>query len=128
MDEEEFAAARQEMLAEIAADAVLLSQQIGKIALDERVMAVMGKVPQHHFVPLELQALAYLNRPLPIGFGKTISQPFIVALMTDLLQICEDDVILEIGTGLAVSRSLHATARQSARSTCKATASRLGRR
>ena len=63
-------------------------------------MEVMGKVARHDFVPRELQAYAYLNRPIPIGYDKTISQPFIVALMTDLLQVGRQDVVLEIGTGL----------------------------
>ena len=60
----------------------------------------MAKVPRHEFVPVEVQAYAYLNRPLPIGFDKTISQPLIVAVMTDLLEPKPDDVVLEIGTGL----------------------------
>jgi protein-L-isoaspartate(D-aspartate) O-methyltransferase len=57
-------------------------------------------VPRHEFVPVELQPFAYANVPLPIGFGKTISQPFIVGLMTDLLAIDAGDTVLEIGTGL----------------------------
>jgi protein-L-isoaspartate(D-aspartate) O-methyltransferase len=60
----------------------------------------MAKVPRHEFVPIELQAYAYANIPLPIGFDKTVSQPFIVALMTDLLEVGADDTVLEIGTGL----------------------------
>ena len=60
----------------------------------------MAKVPRHEFVPLEVQPYAYLNRPLPIGFDKTISQPLMVAVMTDLLELKPDDVVLEIGTGL----------------------------
>ena len=100
MNEEQFAALRQHMVAEIAATTVLVGERIGKYNLDPRVMEVMGKVPRHEFVPLELQPYAYLNRPLPIGFDKTISQPFIVALMTDLLQIRKEDTVLEIGTGL----------------------------
>ena len=56
-------------------------------------------MPRHEFVPLELQSHAYANTPLPIGFGKTISQPFIVAAMTDLLQLAPTDKVLEIGTG-----------------------------
>jgi protein-L-isoaspartate(D-aspartate) O-methyltransferase len=57
-------------------------------------------VPRHEFVPVEVQSYAYLNRPIPIGFDKTISQPLIVAVMTDLLELKPDDVLLEIGTGL----------------------------
>jgi protein-L-isoaspartate(D-aspartate) O-methyltransferase len=54
-------------------------------------------------VPIEVQPYAYLNRPLPIGFDKTISQPLMVAVMTDLLAVRPDDVVLEIGTGRAIS-------------------------
>ena len=106
MNEEQFAALRQHMVAEIAATTVLVGEQIGKYNLDPQVMEVMGKVPRHEFVPLELQPYAYLNRPLPIGFDKTISQPFIVALMTDLLQIRTEDVVLEIGTGLGYQAAI----------------------
>jgi protein-L-isoaspartate(D-aspartate) O-methyltransferase len=60
----------------------------------------MAKVPRHEFVPVEVQQYAYLNRPLPIGFDKTISQPLMVAMMTDLLELKLNDVVLEIGTGL----------------------------
>jgi len=60
---------------------------------------VMGNVPRHEFVPQNLQSRAYDNLPLPIGYGQTISQPYIVALMTDLLELEEPDVVLEVGTG-----------------------------
>jgi protein-L-isoaspartate(D-aspartate) O-methyltransferase len=106
MTNPEFAALRQEMLVEIAAHTFLASEQLGKDALDARVLDAMGKVPRHEFVPLELQPYAYLNRPLPIGFEKTISQPFIVALMTDLLQVHDEDTILEIGTGLGYQAAI----------------------
>jgi protein-L-isoaspartate(D-aspartate) O-methyltransferase len=96
----EFEVLRQRMLAEISAGALQVSSVTGKPAFDERVMTAMAKVPRHEFVPLELQAYAYANVPLPIGFDKTISQPFIVALMTDLLEIEAGDAVLEIGTGL----------------------------
>src|ERR1700682_4594814 len=100
MDEEQFAELRKHMVMEIAAITVMVGEQIGKYNLDSRVMEVMGTVARHEFVPLEIQTYAYLDRPLPIGFDKTISQPFIVALMTDLLQVGGQDVVLEIGTGL----------------------------
>lgn len=100
MNEQEAVALRQHMVLEIAAQTVLAGERIGKYNLDARVMEVMGKVPRHEFVPVEIQPYAYLNRPLPIGFDKTISQPFIVALMTDMLEIRKEDVVLEIGTGL----------------------------
>lgn len=84
----------------IAAHAYYAREQIGKEALDERVMAAMERVPRHEFVPVELTAYAYADQPLPIGCEKTISQPFIVALMTDLLDIQSTDRVLEVGTGL----------------------------
>ena len=94
------------MLAEISAETFHVSDLIGKTALDERVMTAMGKVPRHEFVPIELRPYAYANVPLPIGFDKTISQPFIVALMTDLLDISADDAVLEIGTGLGYQAAI----------------------
>ena len=94
------------MLAVIAALTFEMRGAIGKSALDERVMTAMGKVPRHEFVPIELQPYAYANIPLPIGFEKTISQPFIVALMTDLLDIKTDDSVLEIGTGLGYQAAI----------------------
>src|SRR6185436_5017181 len=100
MNEQEAAVLRQHMVLEIAAQTVLAGERIGKYNLDARVMGVLARVPRHEFVPLEIQPYAYLNRPLPIGFDKTISQPFIVALMTDMLEIRKEDVVLEIGTGL----------------------------
>ncbi len=90
---------RQRLVLEVAGDVAQTSGYIGKDTLDERVMRVLGTVARHQFVPPELQYLAYENRPLPIGHGQTISQPYIVALMTDLLEPGPDDVVLEIGTG-----------------------------
>ena len=106
MSAEDFEVLRQHMLAEISAGTFHVSGLIGKAALDERVMTAMGKVPRHEFVPIELQPYAYANIPLPIGFDKTISQPFIVALMTDLLDISADDTVLEIGTGLGYQTAI----------------------
>jgi len=91
---------RREMIAAIRAMADHVAAQIGKTALDERVLMAMAKVPRHEFVPIEVQQYAYLNRPIPIGFDKTISQPVMVAVMTDLLELKPDDMVLEIGTGL----------------------------
>lgn len=71
----------------------------GRQAIDERVLAALRKVPRHAFVPTNLQECAYLNNPLPIGLGQTISQPYIVALMTDLIAPQASDVVLEVGTG-----------------------------
>ena len=69
-------------------------------------MKAMRKVPRHEFVPLELQPYAYDNIPLPIGFAKTISQPFLVARMTNLLDIKANDSVLEIGTGLGYQAAI----------------------
>ena len=71
----------------------------GRAALSERVARAFAAVPRHAFVPEALRAAAYANRPLPIGEGQTISQPYIVALMTDLLEVRPGDKILEVGTG-----------------------------
>jgi protein-L-isoaspartate(D-aspartate) O-methyltransferase len=106
VDVPDFAALRQRMLAEIAAKTIYASAQLGKAALDRRVMDVLAEVPRHEFVPLELQPYAYADTPLPIGFGKTISQPFIVALMTDLLDLAPTDRVLEIGTGMGYQSAL----------------------
>ena len=99
MQDDQYAILRQQMVQEIAAHALYVGEHTGRPALDQRVLAVMGKVPRHEFVPVELKPYAYANVPLPIGYGKTISQPFIVALMTDLLDLQKDDHVLEIGTG-----------------------------
>ncbi len=106
MNEEQFAELRQHMIMEITSITVMVGERIGKYNLDARVMEVMGRVARHEFVPLEIQPYAYLDRPLPIGYDKTISQPFIVALMTDLLQVGNQDVVLEIGTGLGYQTAI----------------------
>jgi len=106
MRSEDLEILREQMLAVISALTFEMRDAIGKSALDERVMTAMGKVPRHEFVPIELQPYAYANIPLPIGFEKTISQPFIVALMTDLLDIKTDDSVLEIGTGLGYQAAI----------------------
>jgi protein-L-isoaspartate(D-aspartate) O-methyltransferase len=103
---EDFDLLRERMLAEVAAGVLHVSETIGKGAFAEQVMTAMDKVPRHEFVPVELQPYAYANIPLPIGFDKTISQPFIVALMTDLLELTGDDVVLEIGTGLGYQAAI----------------------
>jgi len=106
MSTERFAALRRQMLAEVAAETIYVSPRIGKAALAKPVMEAMGNVPRHEFVPLELQPLAYANTPLPIGCGKTISQPFIVALMTDLLGLETTDAVLEIGAGVGYQAAI----------------------
>ena len=90
---------RAQMLREIGAEVRSTSRWIGKSVLDKRVMDAMNHVPRHEFVPADMIHLAYQNEPLPIGFGQTISQPYIVALMTDMLDPRDTDVVLEIGTG-----------------------------
>jgi len=97
--DERFATQRQQMVREIRQNVADTTRYIGRPALNERVMTAMGTVPRHEFVPAPMQASAYQNRPLPIGHGQTISQPYIVALMTDLVDLDEQDTVLEIGTG-----------------------------
>jgi protein-L-isoaspartate(D-aspartate) O-methyltransferase len=106
MNAEYFEEQRREMVAAVRAIADHLAAELGKTALDERVLGAMAKVPRHEFVPVEVQPYAYLNRPIPIGFDKTISQPLMVAVMTDLLELKPDDVVLEIGTGLGYQAAL----------------------
>ncbi len=98
---DEYSAARRQMVGEIEYMTRLTAQETGRRALDSRVLAVMDKVERHRYVPGAQQRYAYENRPLPIGYGQTISQPYIVALMTDLLRVEPGDVVLEIGTGSA---------------------------
>jgi protein-L-isoaspartate(D-aspartate) O-methyltransferase len=106
MSDDEFSAARQRMLALIAAKTIYSCGQLGKAALGARVMAALAKVPRHEFVPLEMQPYAYADTPLPIGFDKTISQPFIVGVMTDLLDLHPTDTVLEIGTGMGYQTAI----------------------
>lgn len=87
------------MVAAIEADVADTRQWLGKDALDPRVRQAMLTVPREAFVPEEMRRFAHQNRPLPIGHGQTISQPFIVAIMTDLANINEGDRVLEVGTG-----------------------------
>jgi protein-L-isoaspartate(D-aspartate) O-methyltransferase len=100
MSVEFFEEQRREMVAALKVITDRGAAQIGRTALDGRVLGALAKVPRHEFVPVEVQHYAYLNRPLPIGFDKTISQPLMVAVMTDLLELKPEDVVLEIGTGL----------------------------
>lgn len=98
-DDDPFAEARQDMIREIEADVRRTSLQLDTEALDPRVMQALATVPRHALVPGSLQDVAYENRPLPIGHGQTISQPYIVAIMTDLLKMTPADKVLEVGTG-----------------------------
>ena len=87
------------LIAEIAAEAEETAHWTGRDHFAPRVMKAMRKVRRETFVPQDAQARAYVNAPLPIGCGQTISQPFIVALMTDLLDLRPEDRVLEVGTG-----------------------------
>jgi protein-L-isoaspartate(D-aspartate) O-methyltransferase len=90
---------RRRMVEEIATLARETRVETGRVAFSDRVMAAMAKVPRHEFMPESVRRDAYANRPLPIGLGQTISQPYIVALMTDLMEVKSGDRVLEIGTG-----------------------------
>jgi len=92
-------AQRARMMGEIAAMARENGSATGRPSFREAVMTAMGKVPRHRFVPVLQEAFAYENRALPIGEGQTISQPFLVTLMTDLLDPKPGDRVLEVGTG-----------------------------
>ena len=87
------------MLDDIARVVRETQRETGRAALSERVMAALAKVPRHRFVPPEEERRAYLNRPLPIGCGQTISQPFIVGVLSDFVDVQPMDRVLEIGTG-----------------------------
>jgi protein-L-isoaspartate(D-aspartate) O-methyltransferase len=89
--QDSFTAARQRMVAELGHHRQSIT--------NERVLAAMGKVPRHEFVPVHLQSQAYLDRPLPIGHGQPISEPYVVALMTEKIEPQPGDRVLEIGTG-----------------------------
>jgi len=84
----------------------LLEEELGKAELGKQVLTTMLRIPRHLFVPEPLARLAYEDRPLPIGFEKTISQPFMCALMTDLLAPERHDTILEVGTGLGYQTAI----------------------
>jgi protein-L-isoaspartate(D-aspartate) O-methyltransferase len=94
------AALNETMLAEIALGAYLMREALGRDTFDERVLDAMRAASRHEFVPMEMQPYAYLVRPLSIGFDKTISNPLIIAVMTDLLRVEPHHTVLEIGTGL----------------------------
>ena len=104
--EPDFDALRQAMVEVIATYAQMSAEQTQRDRFDQRVMTAISGVPRHAYVPEELQPVAYANIPLPIGHGKTISQPFIVALMTDLLDLDHDDRVLEVGTGLGYQAAI----------------------
>ncbi len=90
---------REKLLAEIAADYRDTARWTGKAEMSAPVRRAFLKVPREAFIPRETDGAAYANRPLPIGFGQTISQPYIVAIMTELLELTPESVVLEVGTG-----------------------------
>jgi protein-L-isoaspartate(D-aspartate) O-methyltransferase len=97
--EEEWSKMRNQMIKEIEQDMYHARSYVGKESLSNEVIAAISRVERHKFVPENLKERAYGNYPLPIGNGQTISQPFIVALMTDLLGVNEKAKVLEVGTG-----------------------------
>ena len=108
MTEKHLTVLRRHMVEVIAIHADLMEDELGKPAINEEVMAAMLRVPRHLFVPAELATLAYHDTPLPIGFDKTISQPFIGAVMLDLLALEPHEVVLEVGTGLGYQAAVMA--------------------
>jgi len=95
----DFTAARERMVDTIQELAKTITMSAGSEGIHSSVLAAMRQVPRHELVPEDVRDAAYENRPLPIGYGQTISQPYIVALMTDLAKPAKDHVVLEIGTG-----------------------------
>ena len=96
---DEYSLQRQQMVAIIEDDVYITEKYINKKSFNKIVMQAMNTVPRHEFVPASMRSMAYENRPLSIGHGQTISQPYIVALMTGLLQPQSGQRVLEIGTG-----------------------------
>lgn len=99
IDKRAYAEARRRLIGQIEAEAQDTRSWTGRARFSDRVMAALARVPRHAFVPPEEVSVAYLNRPLAIGHGQTISQPYIVAVMTDLLDLAATDRVLEIGSG-----------------------------
>ncbi|MFP3938728.1 MAG: protein-L-isoaspartate(D-aspartate) O-methyltransferase [Thermoanaerobaculia bacterium] len=94
-----YAEERARMVEAIRSDVAETAREVGKKRLDPEVLDALRAVPRHEFVPERLRDAAYRNRPLPIGHGQTISQPYMVAIMTDLLEVDGDDRVFELGTG-----------------------------
>jgi protein-L-isoaspartate(D-aspartate) O-methyltransferase len=104
--EEARSAERAEMVGQIELETRATQSFTGRAQLSPRVLAAIARVPRHEFVPEELLGRAYQDGPLPIGYGQTISQPFVVALMTDLAAVTETSRVLEIGTGCGYQTAL----------------------
>jgi protein-L-isoaspartate(D-aspartate) O-methyltransferase len=108
MTEQHLAILRRHMVEIIDLHFDLASEEIGKDALDPALSRALMDVPRHLFVPEQIAAAAYQDTPLPIGFDKTLSQPFIGALMIDLLDLRPEARVLEVGTGLGYQASVMA--------------------
>lgn len=98
-DDDPYADARHALVEVIRRDVQATRDLLRQPALDARVLQALGAVPRHEFVPPEQRSRAYHNRPLPIGYGQTISQPYVVAVMTELLKLNPGERALEVGTG-----------------------------
>ena len=109
MADTEFEALREEMVEQVVLYASLIAEETGHSAISSKILNVMRSMPRHEFVPTNIRDMAYVDSPLPIGYGKSISQPFIVALMCDLLQVQPGDRVLEVGTGLGYQAAILAT-------------------
>ena len=112
-DDDERSDERAEMVERIILHGQVAAAEQRGIPLSRRVVEVMGKVPRHLFVRPDVTEMAYVDSPLPIGHGKTISQPFIVALMAELLDLQPEDRVLEVGTGLGYHAAVLASLAQS---------------
>ena len=106
LTEAHLAILRRHMVEVIDIEFDLLSEETERPAPSRRVREALLAVPRHLFVPAQFAALAYQDSPLPIGFDKTISQPFMAALMTELLDLQEGDTVLEVGTGLGYQTAI----------------------
>ncbi len=106
MTDKHLAVFRRHMVEVVEVHFDLTEAELGKAALDPHVRAAMLEVPRHLFVPAQLAAVAYHDGPLPIGFDKTISQPYIGALMLDLLEVRPGHKVLEVGTGYGYQAAL----------------------
>jgi len=106
MNEQHLAILRRHMVEVIDIHFDLAAEELGKSELYPELRAALLQVPRHVFVPAQLAAVAYHDTPLPLGFDKTVSQPFIGALMLDLLEVRSGDKVLEIGTGLGYQAAL----------------------
>jgi protein-L-isoaspartate(D-aspartate) O-methyltransferase len=99
VDDDLYAKPREALIKEIEATALNSASLVGRYTVNPRVLEAIRKVPRHEFVSENLRSFAYDNRPLPIGHGQTVSQPYIVAVMTDLLDLEKGHTVLEVGTG-----------------------------